>query len=120
MPGYVGLANLGSNYAGGYWSTDAYVWDTLAAVRASLDSIARGYGYAAHVAEWDDDGTVHAGAYDDSRTPCTDTPTILLAYAEPPGALEALEHDGPYACDFIAYIGRDGHAHTSGNVEAYI
>ena len=121
MTGYVGLANLGPNYAGGYWDTDAYVWDTLADVRASLESIARGHGYAAHVAEWDEHGTCRAGAWDDSRTPCTDTPTILLACGgDRWGTLETLESDGPYACDLIAYIGRDGYAHTSRDVVSHI
>ena len=82
------------------------------AVRASLDSIARGQGYAAHVAEWNDDGSAYAGAWDDSRTPCTDSPTIAIA-SNGAGALAALESDGLYACDRIAYIGRDGYAHTS-------
>jgi len=118
MVRYVGLASLGANYSGGYWDRDAYVWDTLTDVRASLESIARGQGYAAHVAEWDDDGAAYAGAYDDSRTPCTDSPTILLTL-NGPGVLEVLESDGPYACDHIAYIGRDGYAHISRNIDAH-
>jgi len=116
MVKYVGLANLGPNYSGGYWGTDAYVFATLADVRASLDSIARGRGYVARVAEWNDDGTARAGNFDDSGTPCVDRPTIMVAH-NVPGALEALEADGAYACDYVAYIGADGYAHVSRDIE---
>ena len=77
-PKYVGIVNMGPNYAAPYWETDAYVWDTLEDVRASVRSIRRGYGVAAHVAEWDDTGAAYAGAFDDSCTPCADDVSITV------------------------------------------
>ena len=89
-PKYVGTVTMGPNYAAPYWDADAYVWDTLEDVRASLASIRRGRGVAARVAEWDDDGSARAGAVDDSLTLCADD---VRAYVlrNVPGALEVGE-----------------------------
>lgn len=109
LPRYVGVVEMGANYSSPYWDGDAYVWDTLDDVRASLWSIARGAGVAARVAEWsDDESTAHRGHYDDSLTPCA-TPTILLAVNDgAPDTLRNLQNDGPYACDYAAYVGPRG------------
>lgn len=77
-PKYVGIVNMGPNYRAPYWDGDAYVWDTLEDVRASVRSIRDGYGVAAHVAEWNEDGSARAGAFDDSGTPCADDVSILI------------------------------------------
>lgn len=77
-PKYVGIVNMGPNYLAPYWLTDAYVWNTLDDVRASIRSIRDGYGIAARVAEWNDDGSARAGAFDDSRTPCADDVSITV------------------------------------------
>lgn len=77
-PKYVGIIDMGPNYRAPYWDGDAYVWDTLEDVRASVRSIRNGHGVAARVAEWDDDGAARAGALDDSLTPCADDVSILI------------------------------------------
>lgn len=77
-PKYVGIVNMGHNYAAPYWDADAYVWDTLEDVRASIRSIRDGWGVAAHVAEWNDDGSARAGAFDDSCSPCADDVSIVI------------------------------------------
>lgn len=77
-PKYVGIVSMGPNYRESYWDGDAYVWDTLEDVRASVRSIRDGYGVAARVAEWDDNGVARAGAWDDSRTPCADDVHVTI------------------------------------------
>lgn len=77
-PKYVGIVSMGPNYRESYWDADAYVWDTLEDVRASVRSIRDGYGVAAHVAEWNEDGSARAGAFDDSLTPCADDVSIVV------------------------------------------
>lgn len=77
-PKYVGIVNMGPNYRESYWDGDAYVWDTLNDVRASVYSIRRGWGVSARVAEWNDDGSARAGAFDDSCSPCADDVSIVV------------------------------------------
>lgn len=92
-PKYVGIVHMGPNYSEPYWDADAYVWDTLADVRASLASIRRGRGVDARVAEWGDDGCAIPGAVDDSLTPCAED---VRAYVllNGPGVLSLAETDG--------------------------
>lgn len=77
-PKYVGIVHMGPNYRAPYWGTDAYVWNTLDDVRASIRSIRNGRGVSAHVAEWNDDGAARAGAFDDSGTPCADDVHVIV------------------------------------------
>lgn len=92
-PKYVGIVHMGPNYSEPYWETDAYVWDTLEAVRDSLRSIRRGRGVEARVAEWGEDGCAIPGAVDDSLTPCAEDVRayVLLNGA---GVLGLAETDG--------------------------
>ena len=49
-PEYVGIIDLGPSYSPAQWETDAYVWDSLDDVRASLASVRAGRGACNRVA----------------------------------------------------------------------
>lgn len=102
MVKYVGLVSMGPNYSQPDPSTDAYVWDTLDSVRASLRSIARGRGANARVAEWDADGSARAGYVDHSLTPCADDVDILL-WRNALEILDAMEHET--RADYVLTVG---------------
>lgn len=103
-PKYVGITFMGPNYSAPDIASDAYVWDTLADIQASADNIGLGYGVRARVAEWADDESAYAGAYDDSRTPCADSVRILV-WHNVPGTLTGAYEATP---DYVVYIGARG------------
>lgn len=116
-PRYVGTLDLGPSYSAPYADADAYVWDTLDDVRASVASAARGRGVAARAAEWpEDDGPAAAGHLDDSLTPCTEDVRALV-FRNVPGVLRAMETDGAYAAEYVAFIGPRGAVRVSRDVE---
>ncbi len=114
-PRYVGILHLGPSYSEPQMAADAYVWDTLDDVRASLNSAARGYGINASVAEWDDeDGPARRGTHDSSLTPCTDGVTVIV-WRNLPGTLRAAETEGFYSADYAIDYGPRGGIRTHRN-----
>lgn len=107
MVKYVGIVSMGPNYSAPDPAVDAYVWDTLDSVRASMRSIARGYGVAAHVAEWDESGSAYAGYTDGSLTPCADDVTVLI-WHNGPGALDSMEREAASAYRLVRFGPRGG------------
>jgi len=108
-PRYVGMVHMGASYSGPDPETGAYTWNTLEGVRHTVDSITRGRGVDASVAEWDDDddAPARAGHMDDSFTPCADDVHVLV-FANVPGVLDAMRREGGYAADYVVHVGPRG------------
>jgi hypothetical protein len=109
-PRYVGMIYMGAGYSNPEPETGAYTWNTLEGVRHSVDSVIRGRGVDASVAEWnddDDDAPARAGHVDDSSTPCADDVRVLV-FANVPGVLDAMRCEGAYAAEYVVHVGPRG------------